>query len=583
VVFTVLGEVFMAQGTFDVNVLIGGQAGQGMQTSGQLLAKSLLKLGFFVSTLQSYHSRIRGGHNYYQIRLASEPVHSMTRHVDILLAFDKNTLLEHQGELKADSICIYNTEKIEVDTSRLKGRFLTLAMSQVFPEAVANEIFTNVVYLGALAELLNCPDAEVEKIVAGSFKKGEEVVEKNIAAYRAGRKFARDAKFGGAALAEVRPTAPGRSLVLHPNEAIALGALAAGCKFYTAYPMTPSSTILETMAQYMSAAKVVVEQAEDEVAALNMVLGASFAGVRAMTGSSGGGFALMVEALSLAGMLEVPAVIALAMRPGPATGLPTRTEQGDLEFAIYAGHGEFARALLSPGTHEECFYFTAHAFNLADRYHIPAFVLTDQHLSDLYTNVPGLDLKKITRDPGPMAGEDAQQLTYQLTADGVSPRLIPGRGPGLVVVDSDEHTEDGHLTEDLEVRKKMVEKRLRKVELLKREYIMPEVQGALKDHLVMCWGSNRGVALDVVAYLQKQGKRVSFMHFKQVWPLPGERLRALLLEYKNLIMVENNATGQFARVLQAETGVEIPRRVLKYDGKPFLFEDLLEALEKNLA
>jgi len=573
----------MTQGTFDVNVLIGGQAGQGMQTSGQLLAKSLLKLGFYVSTVQSYYSRIRGGHNYYQIRLASAPIHSMTRQVDILLAFDQNTLLEHQKELKDGSICLYNSEKIEIDQVKLKGRFLAMAMSQVFPEAVANEIFTNVVYLGVLAELLNCPDAEVEKIVGGSFNKGDDVVAKNIAAYQAGRKFAREAKVVSPLLANVRPTAPGRSLVLHPNEAIALGALAAGCKFYTAYPMTPSSTILETMAHYMSAAKVVVEQAEDEVAALNMVLGASFAGVRSMPGSSGGGFALMVEALSLAGMLEIPAVIALAMRPGPATGLPTRTEQGDLEFAIYAGHGEFARALLTPGTHEECFYLTAHAFNLADRFHIPAFVLTDQHLSDLYTNVPELDLKKITRDPGPLAGEEAPYLTYQLTSDGVSPRLIPGRGPGLVVVDSDEHTEDGHLTEDLEVRKKMVEKRLKKIEQLKREYIMPEVFGTLKDHLVICWGSNRGVALDVVNHFQLQGKRVSLLHFKQVWPLPSERLRALLLEYKNLIMVENNATGQFAHVLQAETGVEISRRVLKYDGKPFLFEDLLEALGKFLA
>jgi 2-oxoglutarate ferredoxin oxidoreductase subunit alpha len=291
----------------------------------------------------------------------------------------------------------------------------------------------------------------------------------------------------------------------------------------------------------------------------------------------------MVEALSLAGMLELPAVIALAQRPGPATGLPTRTEQGDLEFALHAGHGEFARAVLSPGTHAECFYHTAHAFNLADRYHVPVLILTDQYLSDLYTNVPEFDLGKIIRDPGPLSPGDAASMTYQLTADGVSPRIIPGRGQALAVADSDEHTEDGHLTENLEVRKKMVEKRLKRVELLKREYLLPELAGTGKDYLVICWGSNRGVALDVVAHFQQKGKRVSMLHFKQVWPLPAERLRAQLLEYKNLIMVENNATGQFARVLQAETGVEIPNRVLKYDGKPFLFEDLQEALEKILA
>ncbi|NTV53279.1 MAG: 2-oxoacid:acceptor oxidoreductase subunit alpha [Candidatus Firestonebacteria bacterium] len=572
----------MASEAFDVNMLIGGQAGQGMQTSGQLLAKSLLKLGFYISTLQSFHSRIRGGHNYYQIRLASTPINCMTRSVDVLLAFDENTLWEHQGELHADSLSIFNSEKIKVDHGKLKGRLLELSMSQVYPEAVTDEIFTNVVYVGVLAGLLNCPEAEVESVIGETFNKGAGVLEKNVAGYRAGRKFVQDAKVSNPRLTNVHPEKQERSLVLHGNEAIALGALAAGCRFYTAYPMTPASTILETMAHYMSQAQVVVEQAEDEIAALNMVLGASFAGVRAMTGTSGGGFSLMVEAVSLAGMLEIPAVIALAMRPGPATGLPTRTEQGDLEFAIHAGHGEFARVLLSPGTHAECFYQTTHAFNLADRYHVPVLVLTDQYLSDWYTRVPEFKMEQVTRDYGPMVEGKADYARYALTDNGVSPRMVPGRGEGLVVVDSDEHTQGGHLTEDLAVREKMVKKRLQKIEGLKREYFMPEVMGTGQDTLVMCWGSNRGVVADVVAHFQQLGKAVTWMHFKQVWPLPEERLRPLLSAYRHLVMVENNATGQFARVLQGETGVTIAQRILKYDGKPFLFEDLLTALEKLL-
>ncbi len=573
----------MPQDTFDVNVLIGGEAGQGMQTLGQMFTQVLLKQGFFISTLQSYQSRIRGGHNYFQIRISSDPIYSMTRAVDVLLGFDISTFALHTDDIQPESICLFNRDKISPDSFVAKAISIPVPVAQLFPKAVEKEIYTNVLYLGLLSELFNCPRSVVEAVVSlGLEKKSEDVRLANISALHAGADFMKAYSLDRSRWSRIRSTRATRWLCLNGNEAIALGALAAGCQFYSAYPMTPSTSILDTMAHYSEQAGVLVEQAEDEISALNMVLGASFAGVRAMTGSSGGGFALKVEALSLAGMLEMPAVIALAQRPGPATGLPTRTEQGDLEFAIFAGHGEFPKAVLTPGNHEECFRLTAHAFNLADRFQVPVLILTDQYLADWYGNVPPLENITIDIDRGKIVRSEPDYQRYALTADGISPRAFPGEGHGLVVVDSDEHTEDGHLTEDLSVRQHMMDKRLKKIELLKNEFVMPEMFGSGTGMAVVCWGSTWGVVRDAVSVLQAKGHEISMLHFKQVWPLPAGKIRTLFAPFSSIVVVENNATGQWAHVLQGEIGQLFPQRLLKYDGKPFLMEDLLEKLQAVL-
>jgi 2-oxoglutarate ferredoxin oxidoreductase subunit alpha len=308
------------------------------------------------------------------------------------------------------------------------------------------------------------------------------------------------------------------------------------------------------------------------------VLGASFAGARAMTGTSGGGFALMVEALSLAGITECPAVIVNAQRPGPATGLPTRTEQGDLEFIIHAGHGEFPRLVLAPGTHAECFELTWRAFNWADIFQIPVILLTDQYLADWYTNVENFEINKVERDFGKLTAPDSEYLRYRLVDDGISPRAIPGTGSGVVIVDSDEHTEDGHLTEDLSVRIAMNEKRLRKLTALRESMLMPEISGTAKKNLVITWGSTYGAALDAAEILTSQGRELSVMHMKQLWPLHGDKMREIFKGYENIIVVEGNATGQLARLLQAETARDFPKRVLRYDGLPFFCDTLAKHL-----
>lgn len=566
---------------FDYVITIGGAAGQGMQTLGVLLAKTFLKLGYYLSTLQSYQSRIRGGHNYFQLRISSNPVHSLRQGTDLLVALDQNTIGEHCRDLSRRAVVVFDQAKIKPDG--ICGQALGLDLNRVFPQAKENEIFANIVYLGVLSGLLGCPAEPVELLLDAAFgKKGEAVIAQNRAAFRAGLGFIQaEEAWKNRFLAHV-PSRPAPSLVVHGNQAIALGAAAAGCRFFSAYPMTPSTSLFETVAGFASQNGIVVEQAEDEVAALNMVLGASYAGVRAMTGTSGGGFSLMVEALSLAGMLECPAVIVNAQRPGPATGLPTRTEQADLEFVIHAGHGEFPRVVLAPGTLEECFWLTVRAFNLADRYQIPVILLTDQYLADLYGNVKPFEVEKVTRDRGSVVLPEASYARYRLTPNGISPRAFPGKGPGVVIADSDEHTEDGHLTEDLKVRTRMNAKRLAKFNGLRRDLLKPSVFGTAKDNLVICWGSSLGPCLDAVQQLSAQGKKISLMHFSQLWPLEETKLKTWLAPYKNLVCVEGNAGGQFCRLLRAEAGIHVHAKILRSDGRPFLQDELAAQIQNKL-
>jgi 2-oxoglutarate ferredoxin oxidoreductase subunit alpha len=569
----------MAFKEFDYSILIGGEAGQGIQTIGYLLAKVFLKFGYSISTYQSYQSRIRGGHNYMQIRVASRPVHSVNTQIDILIALDANSVTEHCGQMPADGLIIYDAEKVK--PASLCARSLGLEISKISSEAAALDVLVNTLFLGILMGLMNCPAEPVKEMLRRYFHgKSDAIIQKNLQVFDEGLAYIQKDKEWAGKFGAPLPEKPGVSMAILGNQAIALGAVAANCKFFTAYPMTPSSTILDTMAEMMQTADLVVEQAEDEIAALNMVLGASYAGVRAMTGSSGGGFSLMVEALSLAGIIECPAVIAVAQRPGPATGLPTRTQQGELEFLIYAGHGEFPRVVLAPGNISECFYFTSLAFNLADRYQIPVLIMTDQYLADLFENTIPFDPAKIAIDRGKIVKAEGNYLRYQITPDGVSPRAFPGTGPGLVVVDSDEHTEDGHLTEDLKVRVQMVEKRMAKNKGLIAEMLMPEIVGTDKENALLCWGSNVGVGRDAVELLNSQGKKISLIHFKQLWPLDEKRITDLLGQYNNLIVFENNATGQLAHLLRAETSIHIQNRILKYDGQPFFLNELVLEVRK---
>ena len=554
-----------------MNILIGGEAGQGLVTVGQILAKSLVRSGYSICVTQDYQSRIRGGHNTFAIRVGVDAVNAPQETIELLVALTAETVGLHRDQVSEGGLIVID-EALHIQGDGT----LTVPFSQL-----AADQYTNIAALGVCSALLGLDDEVVAQTVVDFFGKAHrEVIEGNRQVLGESYRWA----IGQAvAFAKLPPIAhPPERLMMNGNEAIALGAVTAGVKFCSFYPMTPATSIALNLAGWAHEMGLVVEQAEDEIAAINMALGAAFAGAPSMVGTSGGGFALMIEGVSLAAMTETPVVIVVAQRPAPATGLPTRTEQADLELVLHAGHGEFPRAIFSPGTIEQCFELTQKALQVADRYQGPVFILTDQFLADSYRAVVPFDLDGIT-PVQPWSTEGLRFATpyrrFAITDSGVSPRLLPGLTEHLVVADSDEHTEDGHITEDLGVRQEMVQKRLKKEAGIRGEVIPPEVQGAERpDLLLVCWGSNKGSVEEAAEQLGSTGKKVATLHFPQVWPLVPEHFMGPLQEAKEVIAVEGNATGQLARLIRRETGFHIERLVLRYDGLPITPEFILREL-----
>ncbi len=550
-----------------LNILIGGEAGQGLVTVGEILARSLVRAGYFILVTQSYMSRIRGGHNTFAIRVSKEEIFASQEAVDLLVALDDLTLTLHEKELSPQG-------RIVADQSC--GADEKICLKVPFGH-LASDKYSNIAALGVISGLIGLNGEVVVQTLEDFFgKKKPAVAEENRRALEEAMRWTGSQPPFTGKLPPVSNPAP--RMMMQGNEAIALGAISAGLKFYSFYPMTPSTSVGLTLVKWAGKMGLVVEQAEDEIAAINMALGASYAGAPSMVGTAGGGFALMVEGVSLAGMTETPVVIVVAQRPGPATGLPTRTEQADLHFVLYAGHGEFPRAIFAPGTVEECFHLTRKAFFLAEKYQSPVFILTDQFLSDSYRSVAPFDvanLPPVQIPLNPLPGS-VPYRRYALTPNGVSPRLLPGMSEHLVVAGSDEHTEDGHLTEDLSVRKEMADKRLRKEEGIRGEVIPPEQKGDRNpDLLLVTWGSSKGAVMEAASQLRSGGRKTAILYFPQVWPLVQEQFLPALQEARRVVSVEGNATGQLARLIRQESGFEIKDRVSRYDGLPITPEFIL--------
>jgi 2-oxoglutarate ferredoxin oxidoreductase subunit alpha len=575
----------------DYSLKIGGEAGQGIQTVGDTLARVFSRAGYHVFTHQDYESRIRGGHNFFQIRFSDKPVTASRDRIDIIVALDKESISIHEKELTQNGVIIYDSGMIgtpPAPSSEREGgrRFLDIPFVSLATEHGGSKIMANTVATGAVLGVLRLDPDILGGVIESAFKKkGEDIINANIKAARSGYNFAvkncRQCSFPVVSLS-------GAKMLITGIEAIALGAIASGCKFYSAYPMTPSTGIMNYLAAREQEYGIVVEQAEDEIAAINMALGASFAGVRAMTGTSGGGFALMVEGLSLAGMTETPVVIAIGQRPGPATGLPTRTEQADLLFVLHAAHGEFPRVIFAPGSPEQAFYLTSKAFDIAEKYQVPAFIIFDQYLADSEWTFTGFDLKKTSYKDYRIRGDKLKELRdykrHALTDTGVSPLGIPGDSKHLIVTDSDEHNEEGHIIEDAGTRVSMVEKRLlRKLPLIREEMNAPSSYGSGQPEIVLAgWGSTFGVMKELTDILSKD-RNIAMLHFSEIYPFPGgEDYLKILRNAKLSVCIEKNATGQFARLMRMETGFEFKARINKYDGRPFTVEDLLERVRNIL-
>jgi len=561
----------------DMSIVLCGEAGQGVQTVEFLLTRLLKLAGHHVFATKEYMSRIRGGANSTTIRVSSRRVAAYVHRMDILIPLSRGAV-EHVAHRMTPETVVLGERKVIGDVCMPQScRFFDIDFTKIASE-IGNKIYSNVVAVGAVVNLLGVDLEHLKGYVRHFFAgKPESVVEDNARAAEAGYKAAgalnlpADVKLSMAADTRVKG-----ELLLNGSEAVGMGAIAGGCNFVCSYPMSPSTPVLTFLAQHGREFGMVVEQVEDEIAAMNMAIGAWYAGARAMVTTSGGGFALMVEGLSLAGMLESPMVIHIGQRPGPATGLPTRTEQGDLQFVLRAGHGEFPRIVLTPGTLEDGFYLTQKAFNLADRYQVPVFVLTDQFYIDSYYNIPALDLSKVSVQKH-VVETSKDYRRYESAEDGISPRGIPGYGEGLVVVDSDEHDEEGHITENLDLREQMVDKRLAKGYALEEEMAPPELVGP-EDYrnLVVCWGSTYHVVKEALERLARDD--TAMLHYRQVYPL-HESTVDYLNQADRTVIVEGNATGQFADVISLHAGIDIDDAILKYNGLTFSVEELVDGLK----
>lgn len=560
----------------EVVIVLGGEAGQGIQTLETIITRMLKAAGLHVFATKEYMSRVRGGSNSATIRASSRPMRAAVDRVDICVLLDRDAHAWLAKRIKPETLLIGEPATLgEIDG------LLALPLTELALQA-GDKILGNGIAGGFVSGLLGLPPAALETTLRELFAdKGQEVLDQNLHAARLGRERGRTAaaeRLPDFHLA-ANPDLSNR-LFLNGSQAVGLGAIAGGCNFIASYPMSPGTGVLQFLAQHAERFGIVVEQAEDEIAAINMGLGSWYAGGRAMVSTSGGGFALMEEGLSLAGVIESPMVIHLAQRPGPGTGLPTRTEQGDLDLALYAGHGEFPRAILAPGTLEEAFHCAEQAFILADASQCPVFILTDQYLLDSGHDLAALPLPATPPEPHIVATE-ADYQRYAAAENGLSPRGIPGHGHGLVRVDSDEHDESGFITERAEVRIAMMNKRLKKLALLRD---LPEFTPCWSGpkqprRLIVGWGSTRATVEEALARVADPA--TACLYCAQVYPLP-EAFKRHLLEAPRLIVIENNATGQFARLIQRETGRRADVSWLRYDGRPFSVEDVANRLRQEV-
>ncbi len=565
--------------------MIGGEAGQGVATVGFILGKAFARGGYYVFGDQDYESRIRGGHNFFRIRVSDTPVGAVAeKNLRLLIALNQETIDIHFDELdkRLPGGIIFDNEKLKI--TRSGGLDLGLPLGAIARKEGGQETMANTVAIGAALAISGFDFPILEKLIGEQFVPGSDKAARNVRAAKAGYDYAR-ANLIGKMEFKVPEKADPKRMFINANEAIALGALAAGCKFMTLYPMTPSTPIMDFLSQHADEYGLAVFQAEDEIAAMNLAIGASFAGVRAMTATSGGGFCLMVEGLGLAGITETPVVIIEGQRPGPSTGLPTRTEQGDLEFVVHAAHGDFPHLVLAPASIEDAFYATVKAFNLAERYQTPVIVLNDHYLATSYHTVPRFDLSRVTIDRGIMAKEEAIQAGYKrhlLTADGISPRAYPGIDGAVVITTGDEHTEVGHITEDITIRNRMVEKRMRKLEGARRDIFPPLTYGIEDADLVLVgWGSTCGAMREAVDSVNGDGGKARLLCLRDIYPFPRESFRAIFGSPRQAFIVEQNAMAQMAHLVRAETGIDLENRILKYDGRPLTAEYILDQLKKE--
>jgi 2-oxoglutarate ferredoxin oxidoreductase subunit alpha len=560
--------------SFDVTVTVGGEAGQGIQTVGDIIARVCHKAGLYLLAINDFESRIRGGHSFMQIRISDQPVLAPHHKIDLLIALNADTCDLHKTEMAETGLVLLDAEKDDskenLSETVHEENVIPIAFSQMAKDAGA-KIMTNTVAAGACLALLGAPFSAFEQILETRFAEKETILENNITAGRSGFDAVENVDFDKALDWPSGGAPKGR--LLSGSRALALGALAADCRLAAFYPMSPATGIMIHLAEFMDQLPVLVEQAEDEISAVNMIIGASYAGVRALTATSGGGFSLMAEGLGLAGITETPIVIINSQRPGPATGLPTRTGQGDLLFVIHASQDEFPRFVFAPGSPDQAYETMIRAFHLSEKYQVPAIILTDQYFNDSLwmttrkMTVPEEIERFVTTDEDMTSPSGYKR--FAVTASGISPRALPCKGRALVCATANEHDEAGHMSETIADRNTMVGKRQAKEKGMSGEMEGPAGYHEDSACLLVGWGSSDGAVREAVDLLRAENADVGALIFSDLWPFPGEKTADALSLCKQFITVEQNTSSQLGLLIRQQTGYAFDASIRKYDGRPF--------------
>ncbi|MHB1628663.1 MAG: 2-oxoacid:acceptor oxidoreductase subunit alpha [Bacilli bacterium] len=571
---------------------VGGEQGEGIDSTGEIFAWTLHRLGYYAFAYRHFMSRVKGGHTNYKIRIADRAVGHHGDDLHILVAFDQETANVNWNELVDGGIVVADGTSGKIQPLPTgNAHFCSIPLTGLAKEA-GSAIMKNMVAVGVTAAIVGLAPEDFLSVIEDRFKKkGQAVVDSNLSAVRIGYDYYNQ-HFSHHLQLPSRPAAvPSNHLYISGNEATALGALAAGCRVLAAYPITPATEIMYWLVKYLPEYGGVVVQAEDEIAAVNMALGANYAGTRAMTSTSGPGFSLMMETLGLAGISETPLVIVDVQRSGPSTGLPTKTEQSDLYEALYGSHGEIPRIVLTPTTIEECFHYAVEAFNLAEIYQCPVILASDLYMGMSKGSIDSLETSKVQITRGKLVTQsDLEGVSrgefkrYEVNEDGISPRAIPGQRGGRFIALGNEHDEFGSEMEDQAMRVLQMDKRARKLSAF-HELSGVTVDGPEDAQLTLVgFGSTRGVIDEARAALMQQGIRVAHVQVSVVAPFPADLIRPYIAGAETVLVVEVNSRGQLADLLRLKLGHhDRIASCLKYDGDPLLVKDIVKRAEEVIS
>lgn len=560
---------------------VGGQQGEGIESTGEIFSIALNRLGYYLYGYRHFSSRIKGGHTNNKIRVSTSQTRSVSDDLDILVAFDQETIDVNYKELHTKGIIIADSKCKPSMPDDCQAAMFSVPFTEL-AASLGTSLMKNMVAVGASCAILGLDLTVFEEVVREIFeRKGEQVVQKNLNAIQAGHAYMQEKLKEQGTPLKLAEGDGSKRLFMIGNDAIALGALAGGCRFMAAYPITPASEIMEYLIKKLPAVGGTVIQTEDEIAAATMAIGANYAGVRTITASAGPGLSLKMEAIGLSGMTETPLVIVDTQRGGPSTGLPTKQEQSDLMAMIYGTHGEIPKIVMAPSTVEEAFYDTAEAFNLAEEYQVPVIILSDLQLSLGKQTVQPLELEKVEIRRGKLVKgslPDSEEYfkRYALSEDGISPRVLPGMKNGIHHVTGVEHDETGKPSETAANRKLQMEKRMKKISHL--PFSVPVYKNAKHeeaDLLMIGFISTRGAIEESMQRLEQDGLKVNHAHIRLIHPFPTQEIMPLIASAKKVVVIENNATGQLANIIKMNVGhVDRIQSILKYDGNPFLPKEI---------